>query len=300
MDCPHCLQAIADTAVRCKYCRLPVNGAPDKISDVRVKDLIDRAFGRLRAFFLDGRQAGACSWSFVDIVLILILLWLFITNDPFHIGSNILKYLRLHYPAFAGDPKLLYYLTVHLNTMIFKVVSVALVVILVKARRASFNKTVLSRGDVPELWWKLYLPIYVIVCLVVRDVSALNPLLPNLPFDSVYTGSKLLGNAVVIFSVIFIAPFVEEVIFRGFLYPAFNKYMGMHPAVILTSVLFTAAHNPQSSEDVVYAVTLFSLSLMITYARAKTGSTLFAILMHHIYNLIYVVVGIANYLVLKY
>ena len=157
-----------------------------------------------------------------------------------------------------------------------------------------------SAGDVPETWWRAYLPLYAIACLVLRDISSLNPLVPNLPFDSIFLEAKIIGNVVVIFSVILIAPVVEEAIFRGFLYPGINRYVGMHPAVFVTAALFTLAHYPQVRGEPVFAATLFLLGLIITYARALTGSTLLAVLMHFIYNSMYVAVGLVNYMILKY
>lgn len=250
--------------------------------------------------FVQGRNDKACPWSYIDAILITVLLWLFIANDPLHVSSSVSKFLRLTFPGLAKEPRLLYYLNIYIGTMIFKAVSLAIVIVLTKARGAEIFKTVLSKGNVPETWWRTYLPLYTIACLVFRDISSLNPLLPNLPFDSVFPEAKIIGNIVVIFSVIVIAPIVEEIIFRGFLYPAFNRYMGIHPAVFITAALFTLAHYPQVNDEPVFMLTIFSLGLMITYARAATGSTLLAILLHHIYNLMYVAVGVANYVILKY
>ncbi len=300
MECPHCLQEIPATAVRCRHCRRVLEGYAREKGENPLRGYIAGAARLAGRFLTEGRTPGGCPWSYVDVVLISLLLWLFISNDPFHLGSNILRFLRFNFPSLAGEPRLLWYLGIYINTMIFKLVSLALVWALVKARGADIFKTVFSAGDVPEVWWRIYLPVYAIACLVFRDISSLNPLVPNLPFDSVFAGSKIIGNIVVIFSVILIAPVVEEAIFRGFLYPAINKYVGMHAAVFVTSALFMLAHYPQVKDEPVFAATLFLLGLIITYARAVTGSTLLAILMHHIYNLMYVAIGLMNYLILKY
>lgn len=300
MECPYCLKEIPATAVRCRYCRRVLKGYARDKGESPLKKIMAGVARRTGVFFTAGRAPAACPWSYVDVVLISLLLWLFISNDPFHLGSGVLRYLRFNFPSLVGKPRLLWYLGTYINTMIFKAISLVLVIALVKARGANIFKTVFSAGDVPETWWRTYLPIYAIACLVFRDISALNPLVPNLPFDSVFTGAKVVGNIVVIFSVILIAPIVEEAIFRGFLYPAINKYVGMHPAVFVTSALFMLAHYPQVRDEPVFAATLFLLGLIITYARALTGSTLLAILMHHIYNLMYVAIGLMNYLILRY
>jgi len=42
------------------------------------------------------------------------------------------------------------------------------------------------------------------------------------------------------------------------------------------------------------------LSLVITYARAKTGSTVLAIIMHFLYNLVCIGIGFLEYLIVRY
>ncbi|MFH1753284.1 MAG: CPBP family intramembrane glutamic endopeptidase, partial [Candidatus Omnitrophota bacterium] len=82
--------------------------------------------------------------------------------------------------------------------------------------------------------------------------------------------------------------------------PALNRYMGIYPAIVLTSALFTLAHFPQIRDDFHFIAIIFSLSLVITYARAKTGSTLVAMVMHHVYNLSCVAIGLIKYFIYKY
>jgi len=142
--------------------------------------------------------------------------------------------------------------------------------------------------------------VYVAICVVFRYIGEANPLVPNMPLDSIFTEAVIIGNIVIIFSVIFVAPFIEEILFRGFIYPAFNKYMGIYPSIILTSFLFTLAHYPNIKDEYLFMAIIFTLSLVITYARAKTGSTWLAIIMHHIYNLMYIAIGFINYAFVKY
>ena len=93
---------------------------------------------------------------------------------------------------------------------------------------------------------------------------------------------------VVAFLATFTAPLVEEVVYRGVLYSAFQRKFGIIAAVILVTVLFTAVHIPQYSSESVpnYAsvITLLLLSLTLTLIRVRTGNLLPCIFLHTVIN----------------
>jgi membrane protease YdiL (CAAX protease family) len=86
------------------------------------------------------------------------------------------------------------------------------------------------------------------------------------------------------FLAVFTAPLVEEVVYRGILYPALQRTVGMHWAIVGVLVLFTLVHVPQywPNFGVIGAVGLLSLSL--TLVRAYTGRLLPCFVMHLIFN----------------
>ncbi|MEE8359439.1 MAG: CPBP family intramembrane glutamic endopeptidase, partial [Candidatus Omnitrophota bacterium] len=230
MKCPYCAKELAKTAIRCKFCRKNIKGSSGSLLDSALKRAADLFFG--------GRDQRACSWSFLDIILFTQLILLFIFYDPFNLGREIADYLRLNFSMFTKEPKLLFYLTVYIKSILLYVVSFSLVVILVKVRGASFWRSVISGKERKHSLLK-WLPLYVMLCILLRAVGARNPLIPNIPFDSVFQEARILGNSVIILTTLFFAPFIEEIIFRGFLYPAFNRYLGILPSILFTSTLFT-------------------------------------------------------------
>lgn len=291
MICSSCGKEISSSAVRCRFCRRRVDDPKKPLASIFVN--------KFSGWFFSGKGSSFCSWSFIDIILITLLIYLFILNDPFRTGRHVVDFLRLRYFIFTREPRLLHYLNIYINTIILKIVSFILVLALVSARGTSFWGRVVM-GNKVKLSALKWLPLYVLACVIFRIINFSNPLLPNIPMNSVFPEARLIGNSVIIFSVIIIAPFVEEVLFRGYLYPAFNKYVGVYPAILLTSCLFTFAHYPHIKEDISFVCTIFTLSVIITYARAKTSSTWLAIAMHHIYNLVYVLVGLMKFFILKY
>ncbi len=80
------------------------------------------------------------------------------------------------------------------------------------------------------------------------------------------------------------APFVEEFIYRGVLYAALQRLVGVSGAVLLVLGLFTLIHVPQywPNFGVIAAVGMLSVSL--TIIRAYTGRLLPCIVIHFVFN----------------
>jgi membrane protease YdiL (CAAX protease family) len=85
---------------------------------------------------------------------------------------------------------------------------------------------------------------------------------------------------------VFTAPFVEEFIYRGVLYSALQRTIGVRGAVVFVLALFTLIHVPQywPNFGVIAAVGL--LSIVLTVVRAQTGRLLPCVLIHLVFNLI--------------
>jgi membrane protease YdiL (CAAX protease family) len=83
---------------------------------------------------------------------------------------------------------------------------------------------------------------------------------------------------------ILVAPFVEEMFFRGFLFPVLARRLASQAAVLLTALAFTAVHGPQLANHWAPLLLLFTVSLAFTLARAHSGSVAVPFLMHVGYN----------------
>jgi membrane protease YdiL (CAAX protease family) len=83
---------------------------------------------------------------------------------------------------------------------------------------------------------------------------------------------------------ILVAPFVEEVIFRGFFYPVFERMWGVPLAVLLTALLFASIHAPQLSGGWLELSGILAVGMILSYARARTGSLIPPYLLHLGYN----------------
>jgi len=83
---------------------------------------------------------------------------------------------------------------------------------------------------------------------------------------------------------ILVAPFIEELFFRGFLYPALARPLGVAAAVILTSVPFTLMHGSQLSFAWAPMLMLLIVGLALGLVRARTKSLAPSVLIHIGYN----------------
>jgi membrane protease YdiL (CAAX protease family) len=86
------------------------------------------------------------------------------------------------------------------------------------------------------------------------------------------------------FMATFTAPIVEEVVYRGILYPAFKRKFGVAVSVIVVTALFAGVHFFQYWEDMTALILVSLLSLTLTLIRVKTGNLLPCIILHTVFN----------------
>lgn len=82
----------------------------------------------------------------------------------------------------------------------------------------------------------------------------------------------------------FTAPLVEEVVYRGVLYSAFQRTAGKVFAVVAVTLIFSLVHVPQYYESPSTIILLTVLSLILTLMRVYSGSLLPSIIFHTIVN----------------
>ena len=82
-----------------------------------------------------------------------------------------------------------------------------------------------------------------------------------------------------VFTTILLAPILEEVIFRGFLFKMWRKLLSPAKTILITAIVFSLMHfNPSQ-----YCVALV-IGVLAGFFRHKTGGLLAPILVHAIYN----------------
>jgi membrane protease YdiL (CAAX protease family) len=104
----------------------------------------------------------------------------------------------------------------------------------------------------------------------------------SLPIDKFFHDTSS-AYVLALFGVL-VAPFVEELFFRGFLYPALVRPIGVGTSVVLTAASFAVVHQGQLAHAWVPLAWLFIVGVVLTVVRARTKSVATCVLIHLAYN----------------
>ena len=85
---------------------------------------------------------------------------------------------------------------------------------------------------------------------------------------------------------ILVAPLMEEIMFRGFLYPGFARWMGAVPSILITASAFTLLHGSQLGYSWAPLLLIFVVGLALTVTRAVTKSVATCVIIHMTYNFV--------------
>ena len=131
-------------------------------------------------------------------------------------------------------------------------------------------------------YFLIYWPVGVSLALTVVGLSAILPSPQKPPIEEMleHPASALL------FAVlgVFIAPFVEELIFRGFIYPVVERGAGSALAVVSTALLFTALHLGQLWGSWTGITLILLVGITLSTVRARTDSLIPPFVIHLSYN----------------
>jgi uncharacterized protein len=130
-------------------------------------------------------------------------------------------------------------------------------------------------------WWH-YIAILVGFFVVVAVVQSIVPEQEN-ELIRILKSSRTAVYIVAILAT-FSAPIVEEVVYRGVLFSAFQRTFGAAGAFFLVTALFAIVHVPQymPSYSTIFLLTLLSLTL--TAIRMYTGNLLPCVILHTLFN----------------
>lgn len=122
----------------------------------------------------------------------------------------------------------------------------------------------------------------VALAILVQTASALLPIPKSLPIDQ-YFSDTAGAYLMTIFGVTF-APLVEELFFRGFLYPVVARRLGVGVSVAITALCFALIHEAQLAQAWAPLLLLWFVGLVLTAVRAWTKSVGASLCVHVGYN----------------
>ncbi len=147
-------------------------------------------------------------------------------------------------------------------------------------RKYSFRQ--MLGWDAGALKWWNYLIILGAIIVIGVAVTNFFPTTDN-DLEKMLRASPLVAYALA-FLATFTAPLVEELVYRGVIYSAFQRKFGVTVSVLVATALFALVHVPQyyPSYSTIFVICL--LSLILTLIRAKTKNLMPCIIFHTIFN----------------
>jgi CAAX protease family protein len=85
---------------------------------------------------------------------------------------------------------------------------------------------------------------------------------------------------------ILVAPLMEELLFRGFLYPALARWTGATASLIITASAFTLLHGAQLGYSWAPLLLIFVVGFTLTVTRMRTNSVAICVIIHMTYNFV--------------
>jgi hypothetical protein len=101
--------------------------------------------------------------------------------------------------------------------------------------------------------------------------------------DRILESSRAAAVTLAIIAVV-TAPLVEEMIYRGLLYSALHRALGMWAAVVIVTSMFAGLHVVQYWPNAGAISSITVLSLALTLIRARTGRLLPCFVVHLVFN----------------
>lgn len=130
--------------------------------------------------------------------------------------------------------------------------------------------------------WAFYLAGGVALALGVDVASHFLPIPKSLPIDEFFRNPAsawlMAGFGTVL------APLVEELFFRGFLYPVLRRRIGVVLGMAVTAFLFALIHESQLAHAWAPLLMLFCVGMILTLTRELTDSVAASTLVHAAYN----------------
>ncbi len=131
--------------------------------------------------------------------------------------------------------------------------------------------------------WPMFLFGGMILAVLIQALSVKLPIPKQMPIDQYFQSTS--GAWMMAGFGTLVAPFCEELFFRGLLFPIVLRRIGMIAAVVVTGGLFAFIHASQLAHAWAAVTMLFVVGAVLTVVRARAHSLAASVLVHTGYNL---------------
>ena len=216
-------------------------------------------------------------WSGWDVLLIAALTFLttLVLQMVVIVGALWLVYPHSNLAAVAQKPILL----LLSQFLIYGVVAACMVMLVEGKYHVAFWRAI--RWNWPRSEWKL-LGIGAVMLVVLGLLQSLLPMPKDTPFEHLFDRPRDAYLLAII--AVSLGPLMEELFFRGFMYPVLARRMGAAWAIALTALPFGLIHLPQYGWAWGAALVIVLVGVVCGVVRAQTGSVGASFLVHVGYN----------------
>ena len=155
--------------------------------------------------------------------------------------------------------------------------------VLVTRERGQLNFWQALRWNPPSSpWFYLLTGFFLQVVFILAEATHLIRLQGKVPFDILLKRT----STVVLLSLfaVTLGPLIEELFFRGFLYPVLRRHLTMSWSVLVTAAPFALMHLPQYGYSGASVVLIFIVGVVLGVVREKQNSLAASFLVHIGYN----------------
>jgi membrane protease YdiL (CAAX protease family) len=211
-----------------------------------------------------------------------------------HLSQKEIEQLFLNRPDVAIGSNVLWFLLIFL----FLYITIAVLPSRPFWPTLGWKKLGATNSDAPSSPWP-YIGGGAALAICVALLSSKIKTPENLPIQDLFKSRN--GALLLMAMAVFVAPLVEETVFRGYLYPLFAstgariaKIYGAGPAgavrtgtrvgIVLTGLLFGFLHGAQLGWTWALVAVLSTVGVVFTWARARVGSVYASYFLHLGYN----------------
>ena len=215
-------------------------------------------------------------WTGWDVLVIvgLTVAASFVFEAGVTLGAKLLVYRNLPLIEIGQIPEVLL-----LAQLLAYVVIFGFMYVLAGSREHSFWQTI--RWNWPARW-PAFLFGGALLYFALLGLGQLLPIPRHLPIDRFFDTPRE-AALMSIFAVAF-APLMEELFFRGFLYPVLERRVGALGSILITATAFGAIHGDQLKYSWGAVLIIFLVGVALTTVRAATKSVAASFLLHVGYN----------------
>jgi membrane protease YdiL (CAAX protease family) len=221
------------------------------------------------------------AWNGWDILLIAVLTVVVVgvLQFAFAKAAQLLWYPRLNFGEAAQKVQERPILLILLQFVIYFPVAIIMIALVEGKYHVPFWRSI--RWNWPRSIWKP-LALGGILLLVLNALESVLPMPKTTPFEKLF--DRPLDSYLLAFIAIALAPLMEELFFRGLLYPVLARRMGTAWAVILSALPFALLHLPQYGYAWAAVLMIFIVGVVCGIVRATTQSVGASVLVHVGYN----------------